>query len=47
MKKNKLDSSCPPSFPESGSFPMSWLFPWWENTGAPASATALPMNIQS
>ena len=41
-----LFSSCPPSFPASGSFPMSWLFPWWGNIGAPASATALPMNIQ-
>ena len=38
--------SCPPSFPASGSFPMSWLFAsgGW-STGA--SASVLPVNIQS
>ena len=40
-------SSCPQSFPASGSFPMSWLF----TSGGPsirasASASVLPMNIQ-
>ena len=38
-------SSCPPSFPASGSFPMSWLFAWGsQSTGA--SASVLPKNIQ-
>ena len=38
-------SSCPQSFPASGSFPMSWLF---ESGGQSigASASVLPMNIQ-
>ena len=38
-------SSCPQSFPASGSFPMSWFF----TSGAQsigASASVLPMNIQ-
>ena len=40
-------SSCLQSFPASGSFPMSWLFTWGShNTGASASASVLPMNIQ-
>ena len=34
-------------FPESGSFPMSWLFiSGGQSTGASASASVLPMNIQ-
>ena len=38
-------SSCPQSFPASGSFPMSWLFPsGGQSIGA--SASVLPMNIQ-
>ena len=40
-------SSCLPSFPASGSFPMSQLFPsggWC--IGVSASASVLPMNIQ-
>ena len=38
-------SSCPQSFPASGSFPMSWLFTsGGQSTGA--SASVLPMNIQ-
>ena len=38
-------SSCPQSFPASGSFPMSWLFTWGDQSfGAPA--LVLPMNIQ-
>ena len=42
-----LFSSCPLSFPASGSFPMSWLFPsGGQSTGASASASVLPMNIQ-
>ena len=38
-------SSCPQSFPASGSFPMSRLFtPAGESTGVSASASVLPMN---
>ena len=38
-------SSCPQSFPESGSFPMSWMFTsGGQSIGALASV--LPMNIQ-
>ena len=40
-------SSCPQSFPASGSFTVSWLFlSGDQNIGASASATILPMNIQ-
>ena len=40
-------SSCPQSFPTSGSFPMSSLFTSdGQSTGASASALVLPMNIQ-
>ena len=40
-------SSCPPSFPASGSFPMSWLFAsGGQITGASASTSVLPMNVQ-
>ena len=40
-------SSCPQSFPASGSFPMSQLFASsGQSTGASASASVLPMNIQ-
>ena len=39
--------SCLQSFPASGSFPMSWLFESaGQSTGASASASVLPMNIQ-
>ena len=39
--------SCPQSVPESGSFPMSWLFTsGGQSTGASASASILPMSIQ-
>ena len=39
-------SSCPPSLPASGSFPMSWLFTsGGQSIGASASASVLP-NIQ-
>ena len=42
-----LFSSCPQSFPASGSFPMSRLFTsGGQNIGASASASFLPMNIQ-
>ena len=40
-------SSCPQSFPATGSFPMSWLFAsgvW--SIGASASQSVPPMNIQ-
>ena len=41
-------SSCPQSFPASGSFPVSLLFASdGQGTGASASASILPMNIQS
>ena len=40
-------SSCPQSFPASGSFLMSQLFPsGGQSVGASASASVLPMNIQ-
>ena len=39
-------SSCPQSFPASGSFPMSLLFASGGPSGASASASVLPMNIQ-
>ena len=40
-------SSCLQSFPESGSFPMSQVFASsGQSTGASASASVLPMNIQ-
>ena len=40
-------SSCPQSFPASGSFPMSQLFTsCGRSIGASASATVLPVNIQ-
>ena len=39
--------SCPQSFPESESLPMSWLFTsGGQNIGALASASVLPMNMQ-
>ena len=39
-------SSCPPSFPASGSFSITPLFEsGGQRTGASASASALPMNI--
>ena len=40
-------SSCPQSFPPSGSFPMSHLFTsCGQSIGASTSASVLPMNIQ-
>jgi len=40
-------SSCPQSFPESGSFPMSQLFAsGGQSVRVSASASVLPMNIQ-
>ena len=40
-------ASCLESFPASGFFPMSWLFPsGGQSIGASASASVLPMNIQ-
>ena len=41
-----LFSSCPQSFPASGSFPVSQLFASGQSIGASASASVLPMNIQ-
>ena len=40
-------SSCPQSLPASGSFPMSQLFTWGDQSiGVSASASVFPMNIQ-
>ena len=40
-------SSCPQSFPASGSFPMSQLFAWCgQSIGISASISVLPMNTQ-
>jgi len=40
-------SSCPQSFPASGSFPMSWLFAsGGQSIRASVLASVLPMNIQ-
>ena len=40
-------SSCPQSLPASGSFPMSQLFEWGDQTiGVSTSASVLPMNTQ-
>ena len=40
-------SSCPKSFPASGSFPMSKLFAWGgQSIGVSVSGSVLPMNIQ-
>ena len=40
-------SSCPQSFPESGSFPMNWLLTsGGQSTGASASASVFLINIQ-
>ena len=40
-------SSCPQSFPASGSFPMSQLFAWGgQSIGVSTSASVLPMNTQ-
>ena len=40
-------SSCPQSFPATGSFPMNQLFlSGGQSSGASASASVLPMNIQ-
>ena len=40
-------SSCPQSFPASGSFPMNWLFTSdGQRIGTSALASVLPMNIQ-
>ena len=42
-----LFSFCPQSFPASGTFPMSCLFATDDqNTGASASASVFPVNIQ-
>ena len=42
-----LFSFCPWSSPASGTFPMNRLFPWDDqNTGALASASVIPVNIQ-
>ena len=40
-------SSCPQTFPASGSFPMSQLFAWGgQSTGLAASNSVLPLNTQ-
>ena len=41
-------SSCPQSFPASGSFPVSWLFTsGGQSIGVSTSASVLPLNIQN
>ena len=41
-------SSCPQTFPTSGSFPVGWLFAsGGQSIGASASASVLPMNNQN
>ena len=43
----RLISSCPQSFPASGSFPVSWLFTsGGQSIGVSAAASVFPMNIQ-
>ena len=43
-----LFSSCPQSFPGSGSFPMSQLFAWGgQSIGVSASTSVPPMNTQN
>ena len=39
-------SSCLQSFPATGSFPMNQLFPSGGQSGASASPSVLPMNVQ-
>ena len=47
LSSNTLFSFCPQSFPVSGTFPMSHLLASGDqNTGASASASVLPVNIQ-
>ena len=47
LSSNTLFSFCPQSFPVSGTFPMSHLLAsGGQNTGASASASVLPVNIQ-
>ena len=47
MLGHPLFSFCPPSFPASGTFPMSQQFTSGDqNTGASPSASVLPMSIQ-
>ena len=47
ISSSVIPFSCLQSFPASGSFPMSWLFAsGGQGTGASASASVLPMNIQ-
>ena len=41
-----LYSFCLQSFPESGSFPVSWLFASDGQSIEPASSSVIPMNIQ-
>ena len=42
-----LFSSCPPSYPASGSFPVSWLFiSGGQSIRASVSASIFPVNIQ-
>ena len=47
ISSSVIPSSCPQSFPASGSFSMSQFFvSGGQNIGASASASVLPMNIQ-
>ena len=47
ISSSVLPFFCLQSFPASGSFPVSWLFPSGDqSTGASASASVFPMNTQ-
>ena len=47
ISSSVIPFSCLQFFPASGSFPMNWLFvSSGQSTGASASASVLPMNIQ-
>ena len=48
LSTSVVSSSCPQSFPASGSFPMTQLFfaSGGQSIGASASASVLPMNIK-
>ena len=46
ISSSVIPFSCLQSFPASGSFPMSWLFTSGGQSGASASASVLPGDIQ-
>ena len=47
ISSSSVTSSCPQSFPASGSFPISWFFAsGGQSIGASALASVFPMDIQ-